>query len=99
MKIKKGDKVIILSGKDKGKEGKVLRALPSLDKVIVEGVNKIKKHQKTRQRGQQGEIIEKTMPIHVSNVALIEGGKAVRVGYKVENDKKVRISKKTNQKI
>lgn len=99
MKIKKGDNVIILSGKDKGKQGKVLESLPQKDRVIVEGVNILKKHQRSRQQGKKGEVIEKTMPIHVSNVSLMEKGKAVRVGYKMEGDKKIRISKKSNQAI
>lgn len=99
MKIKKGDNVIVLSGKDKGKEGKVLKAIPDVEKVIVEGINVSKRHQKSRQQGKGGEIIEKTMPIHVSNVALMEKGKPVRVGYKIEGDKKVRISRQSGQGI
>lgn len=101
MKIKKGDNVIVLAGKDKGKKAKVLRALPKENKVIVEGVHVVKKHQKATQRGKKGETIEKTLPIHVSNVALIDPkeNKATRVGYKKEGDKKVRIAKKSGQKI
>lgn len=72
MKIKKNDNIIVLSGKDKGKKGKVIKALPKLDKVVVEGINIAKKHQKSRQSGKPGEIIEKAMPIHVSNVALAD---------------------------
>ncbi len=101
MKIKKGDNVIVLAGKDKGKKAKVLVALPKENKVIVEGVHVVKKHQKATQRGKKGETIEKTLPIHVSNVALIDPkeNKATRVGYKKEGDKKVRIAKKSGQKI
>lgn len=101
MKIKKGDNIIVLAGKDKGKKAKVLRALPKENKVIVEGVHVVKKHQKATQRGKKGETIEKTLPIHVSNVALVDPkeNKATRVGYKKEGDKKVRIAKKSGQKI
>lgn len=67
MKIKKDDKVKIISGKDKGKTGKVLRALPKVDQIIVEGVNIKKRHQRATQTNQKGQIIDKTMPIHVSN--------------------------------
>jgi len=101
MKIKKDDNIIVLAGKDKGKKAKVLRTIPEEDKVIVEGVNISKKHQKAQQKGKHGEIIDITMPIHVSNVALIDSksGKATRVGYKEDNGKKVRISKKSGEKI
>ena len=72
MHIKKDDNVKILAGKEKGKTGQVLRALPKEDKVIVMGLNKLKRHQKPRKEGQKGQIIEKEMPIHVSNVAKVE---------------------------
>ncbi len=68
MKIKKGDNVIILAGKDKGKKGKIVRALPKEDKVVVEGLNIVKKHQKPRKTNEKGTTIEVSMPIHVSNV-------------------------------
>lgn len=68
MHVKKGDKVIIIAGKDRGKSGKITRALPSQNKVVVENANMQKKHQKSRKRGNKGQIIEKAMPIHVSNV-------------------------------
>lgn len=74
MTIKKDDIVIVLTGKDKGKTGKVIKSLPKIHKVIVAGINIIKKNQKPRQQGQKGQIVEKTMPIDVSNVRL-EGGK------------------------
>ncbi|HEY4494662.1 MAG TPA: 50S ribosomal protein L24 [Candidatus Paceibacterota bacterium] len=70
MKIKKDDNVIILAGKDKGKTGKVTMAMPKEDKVIVSGINVMKKHQKPRKQGQKGQTVEKSMPIHVSNVML-----------------------------
>lgn len=102
MKIKKGDKVIVLAGKDKGKTGEVTRVFPQMDKVVVNGVHIAKKHTKNRfNTDKKGEIIDKTMPIHISNVALIDSktNKAVRVGFKVEGDKKVRISKQSGQEI
>jgi len=101
MKIKKNDNVIVLAGKYKGKEGKVLRALPGENKVVVEGVNISKRHRKPHFSGKQGEVIEKAMPIDVSNVALKDPktGKATRVGFKVEDGKKIRIAKKSGQKI
>lgn len=71
MKIKKDDKVKIITGKDKGKTGKVLRAFPKFDQIIVEGVNVKKRHQKATRSGQKGQIIDKTMPIHVSNAKKI----------------------------
>ncbi len=102
MKIKKGDKVIVLAGKDKGKTGEVTRAFPMLDKVIVSGINIAKKHTKNKfNTDKKGEIIDKTMPIDVSNVALIDTktNKPTRVGYKIEGDKKTRVSKKSGQEI
>src|SRR3954454_6495832 len=100
MKILKGDHVIVISGKDKGKEGEVIRALPNDDKVIVNGVNTAKKHQKAQRQNQQAGIIDRDMPIHVSNVMLIHKGKPTRVGYKVQNDgTKVRVAKSTGEVI
>ncbi len=101
MKIKKGDKVIVLAGKDKGKTGEVVRSLPKESRVIVSGVNIAKKHTKNRfNTDKKGDIVDKTMPIDVSNVALIDSkNKPTRVGYKIVGDKKVRIAKKTGQEI
>jgi large subunit ribosomal protein L24 len=100
MKIKKDDTVVVLSGKDKGKHGKVVRALPEVDKVIVEGVNVAKRHQKPTRSMQQGGIIDKAMPIHVSNVALVVDDKPTRVGYRVGADgQKVRVAKSTGVDI
>lgn len=70
MNIKKNDTVIVLAGKDKGKSGKVTKAMPKIDKVIVDGINKVKKNQRSRKQGQKGQVVEKSMPIHVSNLAL-----------------------------
>ena len=94
MIIKKGDKVIVISGADKGKTGVVQKALPKLDKVVVEGVNVRKKHRKPTQAKPEGSIVDIYAPIHVSNVALIDPKtkKATRVGFQVENGKKVRVS-------
>lgn len=102
MKIKKGDKVIVLAGKDKGKTGEVLRSLPKVGKVIVAGVNIAKKHSRNKfNTDKKGEIVDKTMPVDVSNVGLIDSktNKATRVGYKIEGDKKVRVAKKSGQSI
>ena len=94
MIIKKGDKVIVISGADKGKTGVVQKALPKLDKGVVEGVNVRKKHRKPTQANPEGSIVDIYAPIHVSNVALIDPKtkKATRVGFQVENGKKVRVS-------
>ena len=100
MQIRKGDTVEVISGKDKGKQGKVVRALPEVDKVVVEGVNVAKRHQKPTRSMQQGGIIDKAMPIHVSNVALVVDGKPTRVGYRVGADgQKVRVAKSTGVDI
>jgi large subunit ribosomal protein L24 len=101
MKIKKGDRVVVLQGKDRGKEGTVMRALPSKGKVIVEGVNIAKKHQKPTRSTMQGGIIDKDMPLDVSNVALIcpKDG-ATRVGYKIDdNGAKSRVCRKCGQEL
>ncbi|RKD34123.1 50S ribosomal protein L24 [Thermohalobacter berrensis] len=100
MHVKKGDKVVVISGKDKGKVGKVLRAIPKKDRVIVEGVNMQTKHQKPSPTNPQGGIIHQEGPIHVSNVMPYceKDKKGVRVGYKVlENGKKVRICRKCGE--
>ncbi len=100
MLIRKGDKVVVLSGKDRGKEGEVITAFPAKGKVIVDGVNVAKRHQKPTRSMQQGGIIDKAMPIDVSNVALIENGKPVRVGMSVADDgTKIRVSKKTGSEL
>lgn len=105
MKIKKGDNVIVIAGKDRGKSGAVLRAFPKTGKVLVEGVNVSTKHQKSRQRGQQGQIIERPTPVDISNVALKDKktGKAARIGYTFEEEKgkrkRVRIARPSGEKI
>lgn len=78
MHVRKDDNVIMIAGKDKGKKGKILKAMPKTDMVLVEGVNIKKRHIKARRGGQKGEIIEKSLPVHVSNVALVEARKVVK---------------------
>jgi large subunit ribosomal protein L24 len=98
-KIKKGDKVVVLTGKDKGKQGEVLRMLPSEAKAIVGGINKVKRHTKPSQANQGG-IVAKEAPVHVSNIALLDpkSGKATKVGYKIlEDGKKVRVAKASGE--
>ena len=101
MNIKKDDKVVVLSGKDKGKEGKILTADPKAMKVVVEGVNVATKHQKPRKQGEEGGIIKVETPIYASKVQLVcpKCGKATRVAHKIEGDKKVRVCKKCGAEI
>ena len=100
MKIRKGDQVIVTTGRDKGKQGEVLRAMPKDNKVIVQGVNMVKRHTRPSQTNAGG-IISKEAPIDVSNVALIdpETGKATRVGFKIVDGEKVRVAKKSGKVI
>lgn len=99
MKIKKGDNVIVIAGKDKGKEGKVLSVDTKNNRVVVEGVGKVTKHAKPSQANPQGGIVEMEAAIDLSNVMLSEGGKPVRVGFEIRDGKKVRVSKKTGEVI
>lgn len=100
MKIKTGDKVRVMAGENKGREGTVLTVLRKKNKVIVEGVNMIKKHLKPSANNPQGGISETEAPIHVSNVALLDkNGKPTRVGYRFEGEKKIRFAKTTNDAI
>ena len=101
LKIKTGDNVVVTTGEHKGSEGKVMRVFLEKNKAIVEGVNMVSKHEKPSANNPQGGIAKKEAPIHISNLALIDpkSGKATRVGYKMEDGKKVRISKKSNQVI
>ena len=96
MKLRKGDRVVVLTGKDRGKEGDIMRAFPSRQMVIVDGVNRVRKHQRATRATMQGGIIDKDMPIHVSNVALICGTcGATRLGFRIDDTgKKVRICRK-----
>ena len=96
MNIRKDDKVVVISGKDKGKEGKVLIADPKAGKVIVEGVSVATKHQKPRKQGEEGGIIKVETPIYACKVMVVcpKCGKATRVAHKLDGDKKVRVCKK-----
>jgi large subunit ribosomal protein L24 len=101
-KIRRDDEIVVLAGKDKGKQGKVLKVLTDKDRVIVEGVNLVKKHQKPNPQAQvPGGIIEKEASIHISNVAIVnpQSGKADRVGFRVEEGKKVRVFKSNGEQI
>ncbi|MCA9356496.1 MAG: 50S ribosomal protein L24 [Candidatus Paceibacterota bacterium] len=97
-KIKKGDNVIVISGADKGKKGKVEKIFPLLDRVLVSGVNMKKKHEK-KGGNTGGQIVDVPRPVHISNVALVDPktGKATRVGFATDKDKKVRIARKSGQ--
>lgn len=102
MKVKKGDEVIVISGKDKGATGKIIRVDRSRDRVVVEGVNMITKNIKADQQrpGKETGRVRQEAPLHVSNVALVEDGKPVRIGYRFDNDgTKVRISRRTGKEI
>ena len=101
MKIKKDDKVVVLAGKDKGKQGKVLIADPKGGKVVVEGVNVATKHQKPQGQNKEGGIIKIETPVYVSKVQLVcpKCGKGTRVGYKLADGKKVRVCKKCGAEI
>lgn len=101
MKIKKDDQVIIISGKYRGKKGKVLRVLPEKEKVAVEGINIVKKNVRARKSGEKGQIVDMPSPLSVSNVKLIcpKCDKAVRVGFKIIEEKKYRICKKCGKEI
>lgn len=99
MKIKKGDMVQVIAGKDKGKEGKVISINKKNHTVLVEGINMITKHAKPSMANQQGGIIHQEGPIDISNVMYLHNGKATRIGFKVEGDKKVRVAKATGEVI
>ncbi len=100
MKLKKGDTVVVIAGKDKGREGEVAQVLPKQNKVIVSQINTATKHQKARKANDQGGRIDRDMPIDASNVMLVHKGKPTRVGYKTDKDgNKVRFAKKTGEVI
>ncbi|HUF57656.1 MAG TPA: 50S ribosomal protein L24 [Thermohalobaculum sp.] len=99
-KLKKGDKVVVLTGRDRGKEGEIVRVLPKENRAVVDGVNTVIRHQRQAQ-GAQGGRIPKAAPIHISNLALVdpkEGG-ATRVGFRIEDGQKVRYAKKSGEAI
>ncbi|MCR5875373.1 50S ribosomal protein L24 [Phenylobacterium sp. VNQ135] len=99
-KIKKGDRVVVLAGKDKGRQGAVTKVFPQEQRVLVEGINIVQRHTRPSQTDPQGGIKNKEAPIHLSNVALVDSkGKPTRVGFRVDGDKKVRIAKTTGEVI
>tara|TARA_B100001027_G_scaffold99914_1_gene68637 strand:- start:621 stop:938 length:318 start_codon:yes stop_codon:yes gene_type:complete len=99
-KLRKGDEVIVLTGKDKGKTGKIVKMLPKQKKAIVSEINKVKKNQKP-DNNQPGGIIEKEMPMHISNLAFYDTNlkKGIKIGYRLDNDKKIRINKSSGIEI
>jgi large subunit ribosomal protein L24 len=99
-KIRKGDKVVVLTGKDKGRTGEVLQVMPKEDRAVVRGINMVKRHQRQTQTAEAG-IINKEAPIHVSNIAIADpkDGKPTRVGFAVVGDKKVRVAKRSGVSI
>ncbi len=99
LKIKKGDTVKVIAGKDNNKEGKVISVDVKGHKVLVEGVNMVSKHTKPSQANPNGGIIQKEAPIDISNVMYVHNGKATRIGFKVEDGKKVRVAKSTGEVI
>ena len=99
MKIKKGDMVKVIAGKDKGKDGKVVAVYAKNNTLLVEGINMVTKHAKPSMANQQGGILQQEAPIDASNVMLLVDGKATRVGFKVEDGKKVRVAKATGKVI
>ncbi len=99
-KIRKGDRVVVLTGKDKGRSGNVLKVLPKDERVVVEGLNMVQRHTRPTQGDPQGGIKNKEASLHLSNVAVVDSkGKPTRVGFKIEGDKKVRIAKTTGEVI
>jgi large subunit ribosomal protein L24 len=101
MKIRKNDTILVVSGKDRGKKGKVLTSFPKISKILVEGVNLRKKHQKAKKQGEKGQVVLMPGLISVSNVKIFcsKCGNPTRIGYKIIEERKVRICKKCNQEI
>ena len=100
-KIKKGDSVVVLTGKDKGRKGTVTKVLPTEGRVVVQGVNMVQRHTRPSQTNPNGGIVQKEASLHISNVAIADpsSGKPTRVGFKIEGDKKVRVAKKSGEVI
>ena len=100
-KIKKGDRVVVLTGKDKGRQGQVLRVTPKDSRVVVAGINMVKRHTRPTQGDPQGGIKNKEASLHISNVAFVDpkSGEATRVGFRIDGDKKVRVAKKSGEVI
>ena len=100
MKLRKGDTVEVITGKDKGKQGEIERVYPKTNKIVVNGVNTASRHQKARRANEQSGIIDKDMPIDASNVMLVHKGKKVRVGYQIQDDgTKVRVARPSGEVI
>lgn len=101
MKIKKGDQILVIAGKDKGRKGKVLEAMPKQGKVVVEGLNIRKKHVRPKKEGEKGQVVEIPAPLSVSNIKMIctKCAKPTRLGYKIEGKKKYRFCKKCTKEI
>ena len=100
-KIKKGDRVVVLAGKDKGRQGQVIKVLPKDDRLVVSGINMVKRHTRPSQGDPQGGIKNKEAALHISNVAFIDpkSGEPTRVGFRIEDGKKVRVAKKSGEVI
>ncbi len=101
MKIKKGDNILIISGKDSGRTAKVLKSFPKEGNILIEGINLKNKHVKPKKQGEKGQVIKTPAPLDVSNVKFIcpKCGKATRIGYKIENDRKYRFCKKCQSEV
>jgi len=101
MKVKKGDNVLIIAGKDKGRTAKIIKSFPKDLKILVEGINLKKKHVRPKKEGEKGQVVSIPAPMDISNVKVVcpKCGKATRIGYKTEKDQKVRVCKKCNQEI
>lgn len=101
MKIKKGDNIIIIAGKDRGKKGKVVKSMPKDSKVVVEGLNMVKRHKKARKAGAKGQTVSVAMPINVSNVMVVDpkDGTQTRIGKKLSGGRFVRVTKKSGSEI
>lgn len=100
MKLKKGDTVRVMTGKDKGKEGVIMRVMPDQNRVLISGINTASKHQKARRANEKAGIIDRDMPIDASNVRLVHKGKPVRIGYRIDDDgTKVRIARPSGEEI
>lgn len=101
MKIKKGDTVLVITGKDKNRRGKIIKVLPKINKIVVEGLNIVKKHLRPKRAGEKGQIVEISKPIDVSNVKLVcsKCGQPTRIGYKITEAGKLRICKKCGSEI
>ena len=100
-KIKKGDRVIVLAGKDRGRQGQVIKVLPKEDRLVVSGINMVKRHTRPTQADPQGGIKNKEAALHISNVAFVDpkSGEPTRVGFRIEDGKKVRVAKKSGEVI